>query len=88
MVTESLQPDAHGVSLSTMLSEWCATRDRRQLRRWYPAFMARAEGHLQALLQRPLEDRAAAAKQLLDSLDGEVDADAESARAKEIDRSR
>jgi putative addiction module component (TIGR02574 family) len=48
--------------------------------------MARAEEHLQALLMLPVEDRAHAAKLLLDSLDGEVDADAEEAWAAEIER--
>ena len=48
--------------------------------------MARAEEHLQELLKLSLEDRARAAKLLLDSLDGEVDADAEDAWAAEIER--
>ena len=48
--------------------------------------MARAEEHIQELLKLPVEDRAHAAKLLLDSLDGEVDADAEEAWAAEIER--
>jgi len=30
---ESLQSDAHGVTLARMLSHWCATKDCRHLRR-------------------------------------------------------
>lgn len=49
--------------------------------------MARAEEHLQALLKLPVEDRAHAAKQLLDSLDqDEHDPDAEALRAAELTR--
>lgn len=48
--------------------------------------MARAEEHIQELLKLPVEDRANAAKLLLDSLDGEPDADAEDAWALEIER--
>ena len=47
--------------------------------------MARAEEHLQELLKLPVEDRAHAAKLLLDSLDdGESDPDAEALRAAEL----
>ena len=48
--------------------------------------MARAEEHLQALLKLPVEDRAHAAKLLLESLEGDIDADAEAAWAAEIER--
>ena len=44
--------------------------------------MARAEEHIQALLSLPVEDRAHAAKLLLDSLDDEAaDPAAEAARS-------
>ncbi|HEY4180228.1 MAG TPA: addiction module protein [Kofleriaceae bacterium] len=47
--------------------------------------MARAEEHLQELLKLPVEDRARAAKLLLDSLDQEdADPDAEALRAAEL----
>jgi len=48
--------------------------------------MARAEEHIQELLKLPVEDRAHAAKLLLDSLDGDVDPDAEDAWSVEIER--
>ena len=48
--------------------------------------MARAEEHIEELLKLPVEDRAHAAKLLLDSLDGDVDPDAEDAWALEIER--
>lgn len=49
--------------------------------------MARADEHIQALLELPLEDRAHAAKLLLDSLDDEADdPDAEAMRAAELTR--
>ena len=49
--------------------------------------MARAEEHLQELLKLPVEDRAHAAKLLLDSLDEEVaDPDAQALRASELTR--
>jgi hypothetical protein len=53
---------------------------------WYPTRMARSEEHLEALLKMPVEDRAHAAKRLLESLEGDVDADAEDAWAAEIER--
>jgi hypothetical protein len=49
--------------------------------------MARAEEHLQELLKLPVEERAHAAKLLLDSLDqDEHDPDAEALRAAELTR--
>ncbi|MBA3394772.1 MAG: addiction module protein [Deltaproteobacteria bacterium] len=48
--------------------------------------MVRAEEHIQELLKLPVEDRANAAKLLLDSLDGEADPDAEGEWALEIER--
>src|SRR5262245_38091059 len=49
--------------------------------------MARAEEHLRELLKLPVEDRAHAAKLLLDSLDeDEQDPDAEALRAVELTR--
>ncbi len=49
--------------------------------------MARAEEHIQALLSLPVEDRAHAAKLLLDSLDDEAaDPEAEAARTGELTR--
>jgi hypothetical protein len=49
--------------------------------------MARADEHIQALLELPLEDRAHAAKLLLDSLDDEADdPDAEALKAAELTR--
>lgn len=49
--------------------------------------MARAEEHLQELLKLPVEDRAHAAKRLLDSLDEEVEEPhAEALRAAELTR--
>lgn len=49
--------------------------------------MARAEEHIQGLLSLPVEDRAHAAKLLLDSLDDEAaDPEAEAARAGELTR--
>ncbi len=46
--------------------------------------MAREE-HIQELLKLPIEDRAHAAKLLLDSLDGDADVDAEDEWAVEIE---
>jgi putative addiction module component (TIGR02574 family) len=49
--------------------------------------MARAEEHIQELLKLPLEDRAHAAKLLLDSLDDDPeDPEAEALRAVELTR--
>lgn len=49
--------------------------------------MARAEEHLEELLKMPVEDRARAAKLLLDSLDEDPeDPDAEALRAAELSR--
>lgn len=49
--------------------------------------MARAEEHLQELLKMPVEDRARAAKLLLDSLDEDPeDPDAEALRTAELSR--
>lgn len=49
--------------------------------------MAQAEEHIRALLQLPVEDRAHAAKLLLDSLDDEPeDPKAEALRAAELTR--
>jgi putative addiction module component (TIGR02574 family) len=49
--------------------------------------MARAEEHLQELLKMPIEDRARAAKLLLDSLDEHPEEpDAEALRAAELSR--
>ena len=49
--------------------------------------MARAEEHIQELLKLPVEDRAHAAKRLLDSLDdAPEDAEAEALRAAELTR--
>jgi putative addiction module component (TIGR02574 family) len=48
--------------------------------------VTRADEHIQALLQLPVEDRAHAAKRLLDSLDGDIDPDTEDAWAREIER--
>lgn len=48
--------------------------------------MARIEEHIEELLKLPVEDRAQAAKVLLDSLDGERDVGAEEAWAAEIER--
>ncbi len=49
--------------------------------------MARAEEHIQALLSLPVEDRARAAKLLLDSLDEDPDdPEAEALRAAELSR--
>ena len=47
--------------------------------------MAHVEEHIQELLKLPVEDRAHAAKVLLDSLDGDVDVDAEEAWGVEIE---
>ena len=49
--------------------------------------MARAEEHIQALLKLPVEDRARAAKAMLDSLDEDPeDPEAEALRAAELSR--
>jgi putative addiction module component (TIGR02574 family) len=49
--------------------------------------MARADDHIEALLKLPAQDRARAAKLLLDSLDGEPeDPEAEALRAAELSR--
>lgn len=49
--------------------------------------MARAEEHIQALLELSVEDRAHAAKLLLDSLDDEAaDPEADALRAEELTR--
>jgi len=48
--------------------------------------MARADEHVDELLKLPVEDRASAAKRLLDSLDGELEPDAAEAWAHEIER--
>jgi putative addiction module component (TIGR02574 family) len=49
--------------------------------------MARAEEHVEELLKLPVEDRARAAKRLLDSLDEDPeDPDAEALRAAEVAR--
>lgn len=58
----------------------------RLSRAWYPQVVAHGDEHIQELLKLPIEDRAHAAKVLLDSLDGDIDADAEEAWGVEIER--